>query len=357
MRVLSLTVLLCGVMLAVHGEQVLDPVDIGEMSALSASASGEKAKGKLAAKAAEKPGAAAESDSSTSDDADSATTSQVSTKDSSGASDSGLTGLASKAHAKAEFALNKIKTAKELREKARQVLKAKGKPIPEILQKGALDDVHQRVLDAQEKLSAKFGASSKNDGELEAKVQAKREKEVSPQANAKLNGEVAKSSAEAEAANMKLKAAEAKAAAYKEKYKEEKLKEKATRDAAKVKEQGMQQKAELDKKMQQTEADGKVMELEVKMKEKAKEKMESGPAESEADFNHRQIAQEAYNKQVMGYVMAWEKTHGGPAAGANGAQEQEEIKSDLGKFVDHYEQKHQKIKGDIAVADTPTRKA
>merc|ERR1712139_435881 len=61
----------------------------------------------------------------------------------------GMHGMAAKAHAKASFALNKIKTAKELREKARQVLTAKGKPIPEILQKGALDDVHQRVLDAQ----------------------------------------------------------------------------------------------------------------------------------------------------------------------------------------------------------------
>lgn len=111
--------------------------------------------------------------------------------------------------------------------------------------------------------------------------------------------------------------------------------------------------------MQQTENDGKVMELEVKMKEKAKEKMDAQsaePPESDADFNHRQIAQEAYNKQVMGYVMSWEKTHGGPMAGAKEAEEQAAIKSDLGKFVDHYEQKHAKIKSDIAVADTPTRK-
>merc|ERR1712100_258903 len=145
---------------------------------------------------------------------------------------------------------------------------------------------------------------------------------------------------------------------YKEKYKDEKRKEQATASAAKMKETAMQQKANLDKQMQKTENDGKVMELEVKMKEKAKEKMEdSGPTESEADFNHRQIAQEAYNKQVMGYVMSWEKTHGGPMAAKENAKEeaeQEEVKSNLEKFVSHYEDKHSKITSDIAVADTPT---
>lgn len=275
--------------------------------------------------------------------------------------------LASKANSKAEFALNKIKTAKELRSKARKVLEAKGKPIPEILQKGALDDVHQRVVDAQEKLNAKFGANAKGDGkmqELESKVQAKKVS-VDPV----VEKQVVHSNAEAEAAKIQLKAAQKEAATYKEKYKEEKMNEKAVADATKIKEKGVEQKNELDKKMQETENNGKVMELEVKMKEKAKAKMEEQtvaqapgrgmPVESDADFNHRQIAQEAYNKQVMGYVMSWEKTHGGPdaaAKGAKAAQEQATIKSDLEGFVSHYENQHESIKSDINVVDTPTRK-
>lgn len=264
--------------------------------------------------------------------------------------------LASKAHAKADFALNKIKTAKELREKARQVLTAKGKPIPEILQKGALDDVHKRVIDAQAKLSAKFGGGSKNDGELEAKAEAKRESKPDPLVAAKANADKEKMNADAEEAKVKAQASEKKAEMYKNKFKDEQRKEKATADAAKLKQDSLKQKAALDKKMQDTENQGKVMELEVKMKEKAKEKMEdSKPVETEADFNHRQIAQEAYNKQVMGYVMSWEKTHGGPMAGANKAAEEAELKSNLEKFVGHYEDKHAKITSDIAVADTPTR--
>lgn len=281
--------------------------------------------------------------------------------------------LASKAHAKAELALNKIKTAKELREKAREVLKAKGKPIPDILQKGALDDVHQRVVDAQQKLSSKFGTSPKSDGELESKVEAKREKEPAPEMTARMNAEVAKSNNDAEQAEIKSKAAEKKAAMYKDKYdkehekeKEEKRNGRAAASADSVKEKAMQQKNALDAKMAKVQMDGKVMELEVKMKEKAEEKMESmtnaaaGPLagaqpESEADFNHRQIAQEAYNKQVMGYVMSWEKTHGGPMAPKE-AEAQADLKADLNKFVDHYENKHAKIKSDISVADTPTRK-
>merc|ERR1711998_77236 len=122
---------------------------------------------------------------------------------------------------------------------------------------------------------------------------------------------------------------------------------------------GDEQKAKLDAAMQKTKNDGKVMELEVKMKEKAKEKMEdpagAGAVESEGDFNHRQIAQEAYNKQVMGYVMTWEKTHGAPGAGADAQAEQDAIKNNL-ESVSHYPSKHEKIKSDISVADTPTRK-
>merc|ERR1712100_549420 len=67
------------------------------------------------------------------------------------------TAMASSAHAKADLALSKIKTAKELRAKARESLTAKGKPIPEILKAGALDDVSQRGQDAKSKLTAKFG--------------------------------------------------------------------------------------------------------------------------------------------------------------------------------------------------------
>merc|ERR1719281_891327 len=79
--------------------------------------------------------------------------------------------MATSAGAKADLALDKIKTAKELRAKAREALKKKGKPIPEILKQGALDDVHQRVMDAKEKLASKFGSS--RNAELEAKAEAK----------------------------------------------------------------------------------------------------------------------------------------------------------------------------------------
>merc|ERR1711998_175171 len=119
----------------------------------------------------------------------------------------GMHGMAAKAHAKASFALNKIKTAKELREKARQVLTAKGKPIPEILQKGALDDVHQRVIDAQERLSSKFGAAPSNDGEREMKVQKKRDDKDGDAADAKVTAATAEANAQSEEAKTKLQAA------------------------------------------------------------------------------------------------------------------------------------------------------
>merc|ERR1712130_570781 len=64
------------------------------------------------------------------------------------------TAMASSAHAKADLALSKIKMAKELRAKARESLTAKGKPIPEILKAGALDEASQRVQDAKSKLTA-----------------------------------------------------------------------------------------------------------------------------------------------------------------------------------------------------------
>lgn len=260
------------------------------------------------------------------------------------------TDMASKAHAKADLALSKIKKAKELREKARQVLKKKGKPIPDILKKGALDDIHKRVVDAKQKLSTKFGPGQSN-SELESKMQAKRESQPSAEVAAGMN----KANADAETAKIKEGAAEKKAAMYKAKLDQEKAKDGAKGAAMKAKIQAMQQKAKLDKKMQKTEMDGKVMELEVKMKEKAESKMTSRDVqpESEKDFNHRQIAQEAYNKQVMGYVMSWEKTHGGPKVPT---QEQEQVKSHLENFVDHYEKQHSQISSDIAVADTPTRR-
>merc|ERR1712159_493386 len=118
----------------------------------------------------------------------------------------------------------------------------------------------------------------------------------------------------------------------------------------KTKEEAMAAKNKAEKKALKAAANTKVGELEVKMKEKAKEKMQAGAVESDADFNHRQIAQEAYNKQVMGYVLAWEKTHGGPMAPKE-AEEQADLKADLNKFVDHYENKHNKIQSDISVAD------
>jgi len=276
-------------------------------------------------------------------------TSQVAKEEDDGTSqeakeeDDGTSQLAVKAHAKAEFALNTIKTAKELRSKARSILKVKGKPVPEILQKGALDDVHKRVLSAQAKLTAKFGAGTKDDGVLEARVQAKREAPLA-----------AKSNAQNEQLQIEKQAAEKKATMYKDKFQEEERKTDTVTEKAKAKETALQQKATLDKALQKTANDGKVMELEVKMKEKAKEKMAAAPAEDETDFNHRQIAQEAYNKQVMGYVMSWEQTHGGPMQGQKQQDEQKAIKSHLQKFVDHYEQKHADIKSDIAVADTPT---
>merc|ERR1712159_878023 len=107
----------------------------------------------------------------------------------------------------------------------------------------------------------------------------------------------------------------------------------------KTKEEAMAAKNKAEKKALKAAANTKVGELEVKMKEKAKEKMQAGAVESDADFNHRQIAQEAYNKQVMGYVLAWEKTHGSPQIAAAAAG----IKNDLEKFVEGYEQAHSKI--------------
>jgi len=269
-----------------------------------------------------------------------------------GAGGGGIDALAGKANQKAELALTKIKTAKELRTKARAVLTAKGKPIPDILKKGALDDVHQRVLDARSKLHSKFGMSPKNDGELEAKAQEKREAAPAPaaQAPAKVNT----MSAEYEAEKVKAQAEKKKAAMYKKKYKEANKKEKQTAGAAKTKMQALQQKAEMDKKLAQTQMNGKVSEIEAKMKEKAEAKMQGvGTTEGDEDFNHRQIAQEAYNKQVMGYVMAWEKTHGGPAVPS---RQEEAIKDDLANFVSHYEKQHADITGSIQVADSPTRR-
>merc|ERR1719506_1610553 len=235
------------------------------------------------------------------------------------AEDSGATGgghslqkMATSAGAKADLALDKIKTAKELRAKAREALKKKGKPIPEILKQGALDDVHQRVMDAKEKLASKFGSS--RNAELEAKAEAKRE---NPDEAAKL----AVDNGEADEAKVKAAANGNKATMYK-------AEKKALKAAAKT----------------------KVGELEVKMKEKAKEKMQAGAVESDADFNHRQIAQEAYNKQVMGYVLAWEKTHGSPQVFDQNAAA---IKDTLSAFVDTYEQQHAKITADISVSDTP----
>merc|ERR1712100_71646 len=193
------------------------------------------------------------------------------------------TAMASSAHAKADLVLSKIKTAKELRAKARESLTAKGKPIPEILKAGALDEVSQRVQDAKSKLTAKFGDNK--DSEKEAKAEAKRENPAAAAA------EVADEE-EADAAK-----AEATAATKKEEAKKEEV---------------VKGKVAAEKKVLEAKASKKVSELEVKMKQKVTEKLESGAVESEADFNHRQIAQEAYNKQVMGYVLSCEKTHGGP---------------------------------------------
>merc|ERR1712159_649723 len=142
-----------------------------------------------------------------------------------------------------------------------------------------------------------------------------------------------------------------KAKMYKKSEKGTKSKLKAEKKNEGEKIKAMKNKLKIQKKLYAAKADKKVTELEVKMKEKAKEKMSAGAVESGADFNHRQIAQEAYNKQVMGYVMSWEKTHGGPMAGANKAAEEAELKSNLEKFVGHYEDKHAKITSDIAVAD------
>lgn len=252
-----------------------------------------------------------------------------------------LSKMASGATAKADLAMSKIKHAKELRAKARASLTAKGKPIPEILKAGALDAVSKRVAAAKASLVSKFGSSA--DAEKEAKAEAKRGSSGEKAAMAKDNEE-------ADEARVKSSASGQKASMYKKSEKGTKKKLKAEKKAEGKKMDAMKKKMKIQKKMAEAKADKKVTELEVKMKEKAKEKMSAGAAESEADFNHRQIAQEAYNKQVMGYVMSWEKTHGGPQVAADAAG----IKNDLEKFVDGYEQAHSKITNDVAVADTPT---
>merc|ERR1711939_832615 len=236
------------------------------------------------------------------------------------------TAMASSAHAKADLALSKIKTAKELRAKARESLTAKGKPIPEILKAGALDEVSQRGQGGKSKLTAKFGDNK--DSEKEAKAEAKRENPAAAAAEVADEEQADAAKAEATAATKK-----------KDMYKAEL---KAAKTELKTVKKEEAKKEEVVK--------GKV--AEVKKKQKVTEKLESGAVESEADFNHRQIAQEAYNKQVMGYVLSWEKTHGGPEIKA---EENAAIKDDLTKFVEGYEAQHAKITGDIQVSDTPTR--
>jgi len=251
--------------------------------------------------------------------------------------------MAASAHAKADLALSKIKTAKELRAKARESLAAKGKPIPEILKAGALDDVNQRVQDAKSKLSSKFGDNK--DSELEAKAEAKRE---NPAAVAT---EVADDE-EADASKIEAKTATKKAEMYKSELEASKKELKVVKEEEAAKEKAVEEKVAAEKKVLTAKASKKVSELEVKMKQKLTEKLQSGAVESDADFNHRQIAQEAYNKQVMGYVLSWEKTHGGPAIKPD---ESAAIKDDLTNFVEGYEAQHAKITGDIQVSDTPTR--
>merc|ERR1719231_1643254 len=242
--------------------------------------------------------------------------------------------MAAKASAKAELALGKIQTAKELREKARAVLTKKGKPIPSILKKGALDDIHQRVLDAQQKLSGMPAAPAPA--------------AAAPGAVAAISGD--NGAADATAAKAMSDAEEKKAKMYKKQAADEKKKAASDMSAEKAKQKAAAQKSKIDQQMKDMRHDQQLSELEMKMKEKAEQEMASHPAEapeSEADFNHRQIAQEAYNKQVMGYVMSWEKTHGGPQIAAAAAG----IKNDLEKFVEGYEQAHSKITNDVAVAD------
>jgi len=281
--------------------------------------------------------------------------------------------MASKASFKAELALNNIKTAMELRSKARKMFEDKGKPIPEVLQKGALVEMHQRVVDAQAKLTARFGANAKGNGkmmELESKVQAKKTEEtVNSAVDPAVAKEVVESNAEAEAASMQVKAAKKEAAQYKEKYKLERIKEKATADATKINETALEQNHELDKKIEETENNGKVLKLEMNMEEKVKEKHEEKAqgkvevqekAESDAEFNHKQITQEAYNKQVMAYELSWEKAHGGSRSDAKYSPEKASTKAYLKGLVNNYETQHESIEGimdDIHVSDAPTSKA
>jgi len=260
----------------------------------------------------------------------------------------GTENLASQANSKADLALSKISTAKELREKARAVLEKKGKPIPAILKKGALDDIHQRVVDAQKKLSGKFGGA---DAAAPMAAPAAPEPVVAPP----VVDNSADLEAEATTAKANEHAEEKKAKMYKKQYQDEKKKGAEKGKAEGVMAKAAAQKSKLDKQLTDMQKDKRIEELETKLKEKAEERMEEkaeAPAESDADFNHRQIAQEAYNKQVMGYVMSWEKTHGGPQVPN---KDEDKVKASLNQFVDHYESKHAAINSDISVADTPTR--
>merc|ERR1719502_1824873 len=193
--------------------------------------------------------------------------------------------------------------------------------------------VSKRVAAAKAQLENKFGSSA--DAEKEAKAEAKRGSSGNKAA-------LAKDNEEADEAKVKAGASGQKAKMYKKSEKGTKSQLKAEKKNEGEKIKAMKNKLKIQKKLYAAKADKKVTELEVKMKEKAKEKMSAGAVESEADFNHRQIAQEAYNKQVMGYVMSWEKTHGGPQIAAAAAG----IKNDLEKFVEGYEQAHSKITND-----------
>merc|ERR1719498_606147 len=206
-----------------------------------------------------------------------------------------LAKMATGATAKADLALSKIKHAKELRAKARASLTAKGKPIPEILKAGALDDVSKRVAEAKRGSSGNKAALAKDDEE-------------------------------ADEAKVKAGASGQKAQLYKKSEKGTKSKLKAEKKNEGEKIKAMKKKLKIQKKLYAAKADKKVTELEVKMKEKAKEKMSAG------------------------YVMSGEKTHGGPQIAAAAAG----IKNDLEKFVEGYEQAHSKITNDVAVADQPT---
>lgn len=258
--------------------------------------------------------------------------------------------IATKAAAKVGVAFDKLNKARELRGKARGLLEQKGKSIPEVLKKGALDDMLAKVKDAKAKLSAKFGSIAEVDGELEAKVEEKREsdREQKSEEADKVDAGAARDKAEAMKAKLKEQGDEKETKYYKKKFEEEvKLVQSEKKKTAEVQEEAEEQ-ATTEKQFVRAKKSKKIREIEIKLNEKAQVRKDI-PKETDAEYNHRQIAQEAYNKQVIGYVMNMQrKLEGKTQYSKNAKQKATQM---LGRFTDQYKDTHESLASKNAVTD------